>query len=149
MWVAFALQKLLTFSQRKISAYILSLDVNFNESLTNDIALNNWALIGLGGRSGWSGCSLYCQRSILSSAESCVPVCYWMLYTDRPRGFGSALCRYSGRSWRSLSLYVHVSANYCWVVCYTWADGGGPDRPELKLGLIWACIVPVSLKGIL
>ena len=35
MWVAFALQKLLTFFQQKISAY--SLDVNFNESLTNDV----------------------------------------------------------------------------------------------------------------
>ena len=34
MWVAFALQKLLTFFQQKISAY---LDVNFNESLTNDV----------------------------------------------------------------------------------------------------------------
>ena len=35
MWVAFALQKLLTFFQQKISAY--TLDVNFNESLTNDV----------------------------------------------------------------------------------------------------------------
>ena len=34
MWVAFALQKLLTFFQQKISA---SLHVNFNESLTNDV----------------------------------------------------------------------------------------------------------------
>ena len=33
MWVAFALQKLITFFQQKIS----SLDVNFNESLTNDV----------------------------------------------------------------------------------------------------------------
>ena len=38
MWVAFAVQKLLTFFQQKISAYIcVSLDVNFNESLTNDV----------------------------------------------------------------------------------------------------------------
>ena len=37
MWVAFALQKLLTFFQQKISAICVSLDVNFNESLTNDI----------------------------------------------------------------------------------------------------------------
>ena len=37
MWVAFALQKLLTFFQQIISAYLLSLDVNFNESLTNDV----------------------------------------------------------------------------------------------------------------
>ena len=37
MWVAFALQKLLTFFQQKISAYLRSLHVNFNESLTNDI----------------------------------------------------------------------------------------------------------------
>ena len=37
MWVAFALQKLLTFFQQKISAYCVSLNVNFNESLTNDI----------------------------------------------------------------------------------------------------------------
>ena len=40
MWVAFAMQKLLTFFQQKISAYsriCVLLDVNFNESLTNDI----------------------------------------------------------------------------------------------------------------
>ena len=37
MWVAFALQKLLTFFQQKISAYLISLDVNFNEWLTNDV----------------------------------------------------------------------------------------------------------------
>ena len=36
MWVAFALQKLLTFFQQKISAY-LHIDVNFNESLTNNV----------------------------------------------------------------------------------------------------------------
>ena len=36
MWVAFALQKLLTFFQQKISAY-LRINVNFNESLTNDV----------------------------------------------------------------------------------------------------------------
>ena len=34
MWVAIALQKLLTFFQQNIC---VSLDVNFNESLTNDI----------------------------------------------------------------------------------------------------------------
>ena len=34
MWVAFALSH---FFQQKISAYCVSLDVNFNESLTNDI----------------------------------------------------------------------------------------------------------------
>ena len=33
MWVAFALQKLLTFFQH----ICVSLDVNFNESLTNDV----------------------------------------------------------------------------------------------------------------
>ena len=38
MWVAFALQKLLTFFQQKVSAYLrITLNVNFNESLTNDI----------------------------------------------------------------------------------------------------------------
>ena len=37
MWVAFAVQKLLTFFQQKISAHLISLDVNFNESLTNDV----------------------------------------------------------------------------------------------------------------
>ena len=38
MWVPFALQKLLTFFQQKISAYLrVSPDVNFNESLTNDV----------------------------------------------------------------------------------------------------------------
>ena len=38
MWVAFALQKLLTFFQQKKNQHIcVSLDVNFSESLTNDI----------------------------------------------------------------------------------------------------------------
>ena len=37
MWVAFALQKLLTFFQQKIQYICVSLDVNFNELLTNDI----------------------------------------------------------------------------------------------------------------
>ena len=36
-WVAFALQKLLTFIQQIISAYLRITHVNFNESLTNDI----------------------------------------------------------------------------------------------------------------
>ena len=37
MWVAFALQKLLTVLQQKISAYFRITDVNFKESLTNDV----------------------------------------------------------------------------------------------------------------
>ena len=37
MWVAFALQKLLTFFSKKIQHICVSLDVNFNESLTNDV----------------------------------------------------------------------------------------------------------------
>ena len=37
MWVAIALQKLLTFFQQKIQHICVSLHVNFNESLTNDI----------------------------------------------------------------------------------------------------------------
>ena len=37
MWVAFALQKLLTFFSKKIQHMRVSLNVNFNESLTNDI----------------------------------------------------------------------------------------------------------------
>ena len=37
MWVAFALQKLLTFFQQKFQHICVSLDLNFNESLTNDI----------------------------------------------------------------------------------------------------------------
>ena len=37
MWVAFALQKLLTFFQQKFQNICVSLDVNFNESLTNDV----------------------------------------------------------------------------------------------------------------
>ena len=37
MWVAFALQKLLTFSQQKISAYLHITQCKFNESLTKDI----------------------------------------------------------------------------------------------------------------
>ena len=36
MWVAFALQKLLTFFQQKIQHICVSFDVN-NESLTNDV----------------------------------------------------------------------------------------------------------------
>ena len=37
MWVAFALQKLLTFFSKKFQHICVSLNVNFNESLTNDI----------------------------------------------------------------------------------------------------------------
>ena len=37
MWVAFALQKLLTFFSKKFQHICVSLDVNFNESLTKDI----------------------------------------------------------------------------------------------------------------
>ena len=37
MWVAFALQKLLTFFSKKYQNICVSLDLNFNESLTNDI----------------------------------------------------------------------------------------------------------------
>ena len=37
MWVAFALQKLLTFFQQKFQHICIALDVNFNESLTDDI----------------------------------------------------------------------------------------------------------------
>ena len=37
MWVAFALQKLLTFFQQKFQHICVSLDVNFNDTLTNDI----------------------------------------------------------------------------------------------------------------
>ena len=37
MWVAFALQKLLTFFQQRISEYLRITRLNFNKSLTNDI----------------------------------------------------------------------------------------------------------------
>ena len=38
MWVAFALQKLLTVFQQKKNRHIcVSLDLNFNESFTNDV----------------------------------------------------------------------------------------------------------------
>ena len=37
MWVAFALQKLLTFFSAKNFSIFASFDVNFNKSLTNDI----------------------------------------------------------------------------------------------------------------
>ena len=38
MWVAFALQKLLTFFfSKKFQHICVSLDVNFNDSLTNDV----------------------------------------------------------------------------------------------------------------
>ena len=43
MWVAFALQKLLTFFQQKIQHICISHNVNFNELLTMSLALNNWA----------------------------------------------------------------------------------------------------------
>ena len=37
MWVAFTLQKLLAFFHKKFQHICVSLDVNFNESLTNDV----------------------------------------------------------------------------------------------------------------
>ena len=37
MWVAFALQKLLTFFSKKFQHICVILDINFNESLTNDV----------------------------------------------------------------------------------------------------------------
>ena len=37
IWVAFALQKLLTFFGTKFQHICVSLNVNFNESLTNDV----------------------------------------------------------------------------------------------------------------
>ena len=37
MWVAFAVQKLLTFFQQKFQHICVSLDVIFYDSLTNDI----------------------------------------------------------------------------------------------------------------
>ena len=37
MWVAFALQKLFTFFSKTFQHICISLDVNFNKSLTNDI----------------------------------------------------------------------------------------------------------------
>ena len=37
MWVAFALQKLLTFFSKKFQHICISLNVNFNKSLTNDV----------------------------------------------------------------------------------------------------------------
>ena len=37
MWVAFALQKLLTFFSKKFQHICVSIHVNFNESLTNVI----------------------------------------------------------------------------------------------------------------
>ena len=58
MWVAFALQKLLTFFSKKFQHICVSLDVNFNESVTNDIVsleqlgpdclldVNVWVLAG-------------------------------------------------------------------------------------------------------
>ena len=37
MWEAFALQKLLTYFQHKIMAYLSINILNFNETLTNDV----------------------------------------------------------------------------------------------------------------
>ena len=42
MWVAFALRKLLTFFQQKFQHICLSLDVDFNESLTNNVISFEW-----------------------------------------------------------------------------------------------------------
>ena len=64
MWVAFALQKLLTFFSKKFQRICVSLDVNFNESLTNDVV--SFEKLGPGGDSityklmdtqthGWTG----------------------------------------------------------------------------------------------
>ena len=39
MWVAFALQKLLTFFGKKFQYICISLNVNFNKLLTNDVEL--------------------------------------------------------------------------------------------------------------
>ena len=56
MWVAFALLKLLTFFQQKISAYLRITPCNFNESLTNDIVGFEQLGPGLGLQMG-----KYCQ----------------------------------------------------------------------------------------
>ena len=55
MCVAFALQKLLTFFQQKISAYFVSLHVNFNESLTNDVVSFEQLGLGLSGNFDFIG----------------------------------------------------------------------------------------------
>ena len=57
MWVAFALQKLLTFfSAKKFQHICISLDENFNESLTNDVV--SFEQLGPGNepnKSWWNG----------------------------------------------------------------------------------------------
>ena len=60
MWVAFALQKLLTFFSKKFQHICISLDVNFNESLTNDIV--SFEQLG----PVFSGFVLYIQRILMS-----------------------------------------------------------------------------------
>ena len=49
MWVAFAVQKLLTFFSKTFQHICVSLDVNFNESLTNDVV--SFEQLGPGGYS--------------------------------------------------------------------------------------------------
>ena len=56
MWVAFAPQKLLTFFfSKKFQHICVSLDVNFNESLTNDVVIFEQ----LGPGQEWLGVNLY------------------------------------------------------------------------------------------
>ena len=67
MWVAFALQKLLTFFQQKISAY---LRITFNELLTNDIVSfeQNWALIK---RKSPKATTVQCEKCFNGKVNKC------------------------------------------------------------------------------
>ena len=60
MWVAFALQKLLTFFSKKFHHICVSLDVNFNESLTNDVV--SFEQLGPGRLADTTGLTLSCLK---------------------------------------------------------------------------------------
>ena len=66
------MQKLLTFFQQKISAYCVSLDVNFNESLTNDIV--SFEQLGPDGSFGM--CEICRPISVCTSAKSVKNTCF-------------------------------------------------------------------------
>ena len=66
MWVAFELQKLLTYFQQNISAYT-SLDVNFNESLTNDIV--SFEQLGPVEKTTWGFKSVLLARNLCLNSD--------------------------------------------------------------------------------
>ena len=78
MWVAFAVQKLLTFFCKTFQHICVSLNVNFKESLTNDII--SFEQLGPGLYSQWINSVIYSatnhgrKRATLSGA---IPMSFW------------------------------------------------------------------------